>query len=42
MWSGRVPISWAARNHAGWLAEQDADGEPVEAARGAAGGEPPG
>ena len=26
MWTGRVPRSWAARNHATWLAEQEAAG----------------
>ncbi len=26
MWTGRVPRSWAARNHAAWLAEQEAEG----------------
>lgn len=27
MLTGRVPRSWAARHHAGWLDEQDRDGE---------------
>ncbi len=29
MWSGRVPRSWAARQHAAWLTEQDTGGEPT-------------
>jgi formate dehydrogenase subunit gamma len=38
MWTGRVPRSWAARHHAGWLAEQDAGGEPAVASHGRADG----
>ena len=38
MRTGWVPRSWAARQHAGWLAEQDAGGEPAVAPRGRAGG----
>jgi cytochrome b subunit of formate dehydrogenase len=41
MWTGSVPRSWAARHHADWLAEQDADGDPATATQGLAGGRPP-